>query len=269
MEESGLRYEEALNQAQKLGFAEGDPTNDVDGHDVGYKLSILSALAYQRFVPPEKIVKQGICSISSLDISQAREFGYRIKLIGSAERQSNQPLQVSVYPMFVPLNHTLANVSGPNNGILVRGDAVGEIGMIGPGAGQMPTASAVVGDTINLASALQLPDFATYFQPQIESEWASVGDGANAEYPFYLRLLVEDSPGVFGKLGTVFGEHQISFHTILQRGAAGGQATIVVLTHSARNEQMKLALKAVQDAGFLRELQSCIRIFKPRAEHGE
>jgi homoserine dehydrogenase len=267
MEETGASYQSALERAQELGFAEADPTNDVDGHDVAYKLSILSALAYQRFVRPDKIVKEGIRGVSAEDIAQATEFGCRVKLIGSTARNAQNKIDVNVRPMFVPLNHTLAAVSGSSNGILVKGDAVGEIVMVGPGAGQMPTASAVVGDTINLSSALQLPDFASYFQPEIESEWAETNDGADLEYSFCLRLLVDDSPGVFGKLGTLFGAHRVSFHTVLQRGALEDRAMIVVLTHDVRNGDMERALGELQKMDFLKNLESCIRLYKPTAKH--
>ncbi len=263
MEDTGASYEEALSRAQDLGFAESDPSNDVDGHDVAYKLSILSALSFERFVAPKEILKEGIRGITPEDIAQATEFGCRIKLIGKTTRMANHKIEARVSPMFVPLNHSLAAVAGSNNGILVAGDAVGEIVMFGPGAGQMPTASAVVGDTINLASALQMPDFASYFQPKIQSEWAETADGNEWSCPFYLRLTVHDNPGVFGKLGNLFGAHNVSFHTVLQRGAENGEATIVVLTHDVRNKDMEGAIKELKSCDFLKRLESCIRIFKP------
>jgi homoserine dehydrogenase len=160
-------------------------------------------------------------------------------------------------------------VSGPNNGILVKGDAVGEITMVGPGAGQMPTASAVVGDTINLASALQLPDFASYFQPEIEPEWAESSDGSALEYPFYLRLRVNDSAGVFGKIGTLFGAHRISFHTVLQRGASEDEASIIILTHDVRNGDMQRALTELRKLDLLKHLDGCIRLFEPKPKYAK
>lgn len=262
MEESGESYDAALAKAQALGFAEADPTNDVDGHDVAYKLSILSALSYQRFVQPRSIYKEGIRRISAEDISQAREFGYRIKLVGSTSRV-NGSVDVRVHPMLVPLGHPLAAVGGSNNGILVSGDAVGEIVMVGPGAGQMPTASAVVGDTINLASALQLPDFASYFQPEIESSWADTAPAGDWKCPYYIRLSVSDTPGVIGRIGTIFGEHKISIQSIVQKGVQDDGATIVILTHAVRDADMEAATKTLTSCDFLRELESCIRIFKP------
>ncbi|HEY9773543.1 MAG TPA: homoserine dehydrogenase [Planktothrix sp.] len=265
MEQNGASYEEALSKAQELGFAEADPTNDVDGFDVAYKLSILSALAYGRFARPADIYRQGIREITADDISQARELGYRIKLVGSTSTANGKgSIDVRVHPMLVPLSHTLASVGGSNNGILLSGHAVGEIAMVGPGAGQMPTASAVVGDTINLASALQLPDFASYFQPKIEAQWADVASAGEWSCPYYLRLSVNDEPGVVGKVGTIFGEHGISILSILQRGVrADGSATIVITTHHVANKQMDAALAALHKMSFLQKQESCIRIFKP------
>jgi homoserine dehydrogenase len=264
MEQHGASYEDALATAQKLGFAEADPTNDVDGFDVAYKLSILSALAYKRFARPKDIFRHGIRSITADDISQARELGYRIKLVGSTSKEpGNGAIDVRVHPMLVPLNHPLASVSGSNNGILLSGHAVGEIAMMGPGAGQMPTASAVVGDTLNLASALQLPDFASYFQPNIETEWAEVSPAGKWKCPYYLRLSVNDEAGVIGKIGTIFGDHKISILSILQKGVRDdGGATIVILTHDVLNSDMDKALEQLQKCSFLQKQESCIRIYK-------
>lgn len=263
MEQSGATYDAALKRAQELGFAEADPTNDVDGYDVAYKLSILSALAYQRFAKPADIFREGIRCVSDADITQAQHLGYRIKLVGSASRaEKGNGIDVRVHPTLVPLSHPLASVSGSNNGIIVNGDAVGELTMVGPGAGQMPTASAVVGDTINLASALQLPDFASYFQPEIESEWATVNPAADYACPYYLRLSVSDEPGVIGKIGTIFGEHHISILSILQQGVHKDGATIIILTHDVVNKDMEAALQKLHACSFLQKQESCIRIFK-------
>ncbi len=204
MTEKGIGFDVALADAQKQGFAEADPTADVDGHDVSYKLSILSALAYGRFAQPTAIYKESIRNLHFDDIKIAAELGYAIKLIGITKVKDGE-LEVLVAPMLVPKNHVLAAVSLANNGILVNGSAVGEIVMVGPGAGQMPTASAIVGDTINLANALQLPDFASYFQPEIETEWAQVNAATNWRSPYYLRLIVNYTPGVIGHIGTIFG----------------------------------------------------------------
>lgn len=261
MEKSSLNYDDALTQAQKLGYAEADPANDVDGHDVGYKLSILSALCFERFVNPSEIFREGIRNITDTDIAQAREFGYRIKLVGTSRRGEEGRIDTRVHPMMVALNHPLASVSGANNGIVVNGDAVGEIMMFGPGAGQMPTASAIVGDTMNLASALQLPDFARYFQPNILGEWARTTPAGSWSCPFFLRLSVNDTAGVIGHIGTILGAHGISIESILQRGVAGGKASIVIVTHETKEKNMQSALSELRKAPFLHAISSCIRIF--------
>ncbi len=262
MEEKGEAFADALKQAQTLGFAEADPTNDVEGFDVAYKLCILSALAYGRFVKPTSVFRQGISQITPSDIAHAREFGYRVKLVGST-RATGDKLDVRVHPMLVPLTHPLSNVSGSHNGILVTGHAVGEIVMVGPGAGQMPTASAIVGDIINLSSALQLPDFASYFQNAIETEWADTAPPGDWVCPYYLKFSVSDSPGVIGQIGTIFGEHNISIQSILQRGTAEPGASVVILTHAVRNSDMDAALGELTGKPFLKELASCIRIYEP------
>ncbi len=261
MEERGESFARALEVAQSLGFAEADPTADVEGFDVAYKLSILSALAYGRFARPESIFRQGIRDISAEDMASAREFGYRIKLVGCTAGGEDS-LSVRVHPTLVPLAHPLAAVSGSNNGILVTGHAVGEIVMVGPGAGQMPTASAVVGDIINLASALQLPDFASYFQAAIQPEWACVLPPGMWRCPFYLHLKVSDSPGVIGQIGTIFGLRRISIQSIVQRGSRQGGADIVILTHAAVSSDMDGALSELSKCAFMQGLASCIRIWQ-------
>lgn len=268
--EAGNSYASALKEAQDLGFAEADPTADVDGFDVAYKLSVLAALGFGHFVKPETIHKEGIRNITEEDMALAKEFGYRIKLLGTAARGSsnggkggqNSGFDVRVHPTLVPLDHPLASVSGPNNGILVRGHAVGQLTLIGPGAGKLPTASAVVGDLMNLAGALKLPDFASYFQPAIEASPASAAPPDAWKCPFYLRLVVKDTPGVIGKLGTIFGAHNISISTIIQRGVEGKEATVVILTHDVLGKDMDTALAELKKCDFLSSLGNAIRIFR-------
>ena len=266
MEEKGMTYEAALAEAQRLGFAEADPTSDVEGYDVAYKLSILAALSFHRFVKPADIFREGITAIGPEDLALAGEFGYRIKLVGTArghrDSTGEDQLAVRVHPTLVPLNHPLAAVSGSNNCILVSGDAVGELTLVGPGAGSLPTASAIVGDIINLESALGLPDFASYFQPSVKSEWASTASPEFWTCPYFLRLSVADTPGVIGTIGTIFGNHQISIQSIIQRGVENGRATIVILTHDVQGGDMEKALADLKKCPFLDTISSAIRIYK-------
>lgn len=268
MTEKGIGFDVALSDAQKQGFAEADPSADVDGHDVSYKLSILSALAYGRFAKPTAIYKESIRKLNFDDIKIASELGYAIKLIG-VTKSTNDKLDVLVAPMLVPASHVLAAVSSANNGILVHGSAVGEIVMVGPGAGQMPTASAIVGDTINLANALQLPDFSSYFQPEIETSWADVNEVASWQSPYYLHLIVNDTPGVIGHIGTIFGEHNISIRSLIQKDTKKDEASIVIITHQAQKANMDKAIEKLQKSAFLKELKAALHIFQPETNHAQ
>ncbi|MBZ0189252.1 MAG: homoserine dehydrogenase [Candidatus Obscuribacterales bacterium] len=261
MDQKGMGFDTALAEAQKLGFAEADPTSDVEGFDVAYKLSILTALAFGKFVKPDDIFRLGISSITSQDLDHAREFGYRIKLIGSADKVDGK-ISVRVEPVLVPLSNPLASLSGATNGIVVRGNAVGELMMVGPGAGQLPTASAVVGDVVNLATALRLQDFASYFHCEIGSDWQVVEDACNWTSPYYLRLQVEDHPGVIGRIGTIFGEHQVSIMSIVQRGVVSHGASVVIITHPVLTSKFEAALDKLKQEPFLGKVASKLAIFE-------
>ncbi|MFN0118868.1 MAG: homoserine dehydrogenase [Blastocatellia bacterium] len=261
MEQDKQPFAAALAEAQAKGYAEADPTNDVEGHDVAYKISILASLAFQRPVEAAHIYRQGITRITDLDIQLAAEFGYRIKMIGLAQPGDGERLDVRVHPMLVPLTHSLAGIAGVNNAIFISGDAVGQVTLSGPGAGQMPTASAVVGDLINLASAQQLPDFAAYFQPRISTDIAPITPIAETNNAFYIRFESIDTPGVIGALGTAFGKQGVSLHSITQKGVtADGSATIVILTHSVRESQAQAALDEIRALPSIRQVALVLRV---------
>ncbi len=248
MERENKSFADALAEAQAAGYAEADPSDDIEGRDVVYKITILSSLAFQAPIEVDKVYRQGITEISDLDIKLAREFGYRIKMIGLAQRGEgeNQGLDVRVHPMLIPVGHPLAGVDGVNNAIFISGSAVGEIMLMGPGAGRYPTASAVVGDVINIASAIKLPDFAQYFQLPISSKVTEVVPIDESENGYYIRLETHDSPGVIGHLGSAFGNHGVSLHSFTQRGVTeDGTATIVLLTHRVKEKQLQAALKEI------------------------
>jgi len=266
MERLNSSFAEALGEAQAAGYAEADPTDDVEGRDVAYKIAILSSLAFQVPIEVEKVYRQGITAISDLDIKLAAEFGYRIKMIGLAQpgdgddKAPNQPLDVRVHPMLVPRHHPLASIEGVNNAIFIKGNAVGEIMLYGPGAGRFPTASAVVGDIINLASAIKLPDFARYFQLPISSQVSEIfpiGETTNA---YYIRLDTEDTPGVIGNLGHAFGEHGVSLHSVMQRHVADDAATIVLLTHQVKEKQAQAALAEISAQPTTRQIGVVLRV---------
>jgi homoserine dehydrogenase len=261
MEQQSQSFDDALKSAQQLGFAEADPTNDVEGFDVAYKITILASLAFGRFVDANTVYRQGISRITDIDIAMAKEFGYRIKMIGLA-RRGDGCLDVRAHPMLIPLHHPLASVEGASNAIFISGSAVGEVMLLGPGAGQMPTASAVVGDLINLASALRLPDFAPYFQPTINSGAVPLCPLDDYESAFYIRLETEDTPGVIGNIGHALGGNQVSLHSLLQRGVPqSGPATIILLTHRAYERKVARALQEIEAQSSTRQVGIALRVF--------
>lgn len=266
MEQRAISYDTALDEAQKLGLAEADPSADVEGYDVAYKISILSALAFGSFIKPQDIYRIGIDQLAPEDLNMVKDFGYRLKLLGQAY-YSDSGIEARVHPTLLPLNHSLASVSGSNNGILISGDAVGEITLTGPGAGEMPTASAVVGDLINLSGALKLPDFATYFQPPVNQNWASTADHGNWQAPYFLRLIVSDHAGVIGKIGTVFGAHHISIRTIIQKDVEENHASIIIFTHTVSQKNMLEALHELRRCAFMKRIACSIPIFDPGKHH--
>lgn len=254
MEREQLPFAEALAAAQAAGYAEADPTDDIEGHDVSYKIAILAALAFHHPVAVDQIYRQGITQITDLDIRLAADFGYRIKMIGLAQPAETPEggesglLDVRVHPMLIPLNHPLAGVDGVNNAIFITGSAVGEIMLFGPGAGRMPTASAVVGDLINLAGTLDLPGSARYFAPPVFTGTSRILPIEETENSYYIRLQTQDIPGVIGRLGTAFGNHRVSLHSITQKGVAtDGSATIIMLTHRVREKQVLAALDEIRN----------------------
>jgi homoserine dehydrogenase len=262
MQERGQSFADALAEAQRLGFAEADPTNDVEAFDLAYKITILASLAFGKFVNTDAVYRQGITQITDLDIAMAREFGYRIKLIGLARRGVGC-LDVRAHPMLVPVHHLLASVEGASNAIFISGHAVGEVMLVGPGAGQMPTASAIVGDLINLASALKLPDFAPYFHPVIAADEAPLCEVEDSESAFYIRLETDDTPGVIGNIGHALGGHSVSLHSLLQRGVtAESGATIVMLTHRTRERNLARAMKEIAAQAKTRQVGLVLRVFE-------
>ena len=261
MEQEKKPFAEALAEAQAAGFAEADPTNDIEGFDVVYKIAILSSLAFQAPVEVGQIYRQGIAAISDLDIQLANEFGYRIKMIGLAQPGTGEQLDVRAHPMLVPLHHPLAGVEGVNNAIFINGSAVGEIMLFGPGAGRYPTASAVVGDVMTLSNALKHPDFARYFQLPIRSQAAPVYPIAETTNGYYIRLETHDSPGVIGNLGQAFGQHGVSLHSFTQKGVtADGTATIVLVTHSVREQQLQDALRDITAQTTTKQIAVVLRV---------
>ncbi|CAM3146721.1 homoserine dehydrogenase [Lactococcus hircilactis] len=242
MIEQGQAYEEALKMAQEKGFAEADPTADVEGIDAANKLSILIALAFGEIVPIEKIATIGISKLSKEDIAFASHLGYKIKLLASAQK-SKTSLQASVQPTLVPKDHMLAAVANEFNALFIHGNAVGDLLFYGKGAGGLPTASAVAGDIIEIANAIDKnAAFDSYVNKISASHLTYLGEGSNA---YYLRLSVSNRPGVLAAIATTFSQHGISIESVTQE-VNGDAAKMMFILNEVAREKLELALLALE-----------------------
>ena len=253
MQTEGGDFEPILADAQRLGYAEADPTADVDGLDAADKVAILAALAFDGRVNREDVYCEGIRRISAADISYAKTLGFVIKLLAIAKLpQPTDPIthiQVRVHPTLVPINHPLASVNGVNNAVLVEGEPIGQVMFSGPGAGEGPTASAVVSDLLSIAASLATGQSPMQTNPLlvcIHDHRLDVMPNAEVVTRLYVRLLVKDTSGVIGKLGTCFGEHNVSLESIVQIGIQDGLVELVVVTHEVQEGAFQKALAEIR-----------------------
>ncbi len=245
MSRDGLDFATALAQAQQLGYAEADPTNDIDGHDAAYKLAILASLAFHTRVGPEEICREGIGGLAARDFRYARELGYAIKLLAVARREDSS-LQVLVHPTLVPEDELLAKVDGVLNAVEIEGDLTGRVLFQGAGAGSLPTTSAVMADVLEAARALVLGGRPFPWRYTAE---VAVRPLAELVTRYYIRLEVADRPSVLAGIARAFGDHQVSIASVIQKEAdeAAQTAELVVMTHPAREEAVQATLVQVRD----------------------
>jgi homoserine dehydrogenase len=246
MTEEGWDFSRALAEAQAKGYAEADPTLDVEGMDSAHKLQILATIAFRTSVDLKEIHTEGITWITREEISYAAELGYRIKLLAIA-KASDGDVEVRVHPTMIPSDSPLAAVSGVFNAVFITGDAVGDLMFYGRGAGQMPTASAVLSDTLEIARKLahgipalnlDLPAPAARSLPLRPME--------EIRSAYYLRVTALDRPGVLSQVAGILGRHDISIASVIQKGRAAAQAVpVVMMTHEARERDMREALRAI------------------------
>jgi len=260
MRERGREFSEVLADAQKLGYAEADPSFDIDGVDAAHKLTILAALAFGRPVRFADVHVEGIRAISSLDQSFARELGYRIKLLGIA-RQTDAGIESRVHPCMIPETAPLARVDGVYNAVVVEGDFVGRVMLEGRGAGAGPTASAVVADLIDIARFRTTPVWGADSRHLSDAPSVPMSAYTGA---YYLRLMVVDRPGVIADVTCALRDAGVSLESMLQHGRSPGEAVpIVLVTHETREAQMRAALDRIERLDSVLERPSLIRI-----EHG-
>ncbi|OJW24814.1 MAG: homoserine dehydrogenase [Rhodospirillales bacterium 69-11] len=258
MRERGREFAEVLADAQKLGYAEADPSFDIDGVDAAHKLAILAALAFGRPVAFDAVHVEGIRRISALDIAFATELGYRIKLLGLAQQVESGGIAARVHPCMVPQAAPIARVDGVFNAVVAEGDFVGRVMLEGRGAGAGPTASAVVADLVDLARNRFTPVWGAAAESLSGAPSVPMSAHVGA---YYLRLMVVDRPGVIADVTAVLRDHGISLESMLQRGRSPGEAVPVVLvTHETEERRMGAALERIGGLDAVLEAPTLIRI---------
>ncbi len=251
MSDEGVTFNDALADAQKKGFAETDPTFDVEGIDAGHKISILAMLSYGRSIDFEKIPIEGITDISPLDISYARDMGYVIKLLGIAKLINNR-LDIRVHPTMIPGDHPLASVRNEFNSVMFEGDMTGAVILNGRGAGSLPTASAVVSDIVQLSSKNDYPG-------KFIGKAAIMGPEERVSR-YYLRLYTEDSPGILSQISGVLAKYSISIASVIQKEVDDKYVPLIILTHEANESKMLQCIEEIENFSFVSERVILIRV---------
>ena len=256
MFEEGMDFDEALAKATELGYAEADPTADIEGLDAGRKVAIMASIAFHSRVTFSDVYTEGITKISARDINYAKEFGNVIKLLGVAHN-TEDGIEVSVHPMMIPQEHPLASVRDSFNAVFVHGDAVDDVMFYGRGAGEFPTASAIMGDVIDVVRDIQYHCTGriscTCYRETKVKEFREVKN------KFFLRMQVDNKPGVLAAIASVFGVHQVSISKVIQKIITDGVAELVIVTEAVKEYHMENALEHLKDMETTREISSVIR----------
>lgn len=257
MTQEGLAFESVLAQAQALGYAEADPTSDIDGWDALYKLAIVAGIAFNTPIELGGIYREGISQVSARDIEYAAELGYIIKLIALGRRHPNGCLELRVHPTLLPKLHPLASVNDAFNAVFIKGDAVGDVMFYGRGAGADPTGSAVVGDIIEAAKnrlrGSRSPDHA----PQRSARLLSINE---VRTRFCVRMQVLDRPGAIARIATVFGDKGVSIESVVQKHSDGTTAEIFWVTHHTPQKSMTDSLQAFAELDMVKDVSSVLRV---------
>ncbi|MCD6288265.1 MAG: homoserine dehydrogenase, partial [Candidatus Hydrogenedentes bacterium] len=245
MTEENDTFDAALAEAQRLGFAESDPTLDIDGLDSAHKLQIIASLAFATWVPLDEIYVEGIRGLSAIDVQYATEMNYVIKLLAIVKQTENGAIDVRVHPTFIPTNYLLASVRHEFNAVYVRGDIVGTTLYYGKGAGRFPTASAVVADLVDIGRDM-VAGTVGHIPPFTINDAVRVLQIEDVECSFYMRFTTADAPGVLGKIASILGAHNVSIDSAIQKSIPDGRTTapIVLMTHKTRERDLR---QAVQD----------------------
>ncbi|MDX1960165.1 MAG: homoserine dehydrogenase [Leptospiraceae bacterium] len=246
MEEENMEYEQALETAQKLGFAEKDPTFDVEGIDAAHKLTLLASLAFDSKIETVDVSVEGITKITKSEIQTAKQLGYRIKLLGVCKNDNNQ-ITARVAPTMIPLSHPIANIKNEMNAIYVETNFSGSLMFSGRGAGSLPTASAVVSDIVYYASRIfDKPNEKNFFENNLFPK-RKVLKETNRDEKFYLRFNTKDEPGVLAEISRILGNNKISISTMHQNESDSDQVEVIILTHPCNESKLRDAIKSIDE----------------------
>jgi len=257
MTSEGKEFADVLAEAKAKGYAEPDPTDDIEGNDAAYKICILASIGYNTSVPLDKVYREGITRIAQRDLQYAAQLGYVVKLLAIAA-DTPQGLELRVHPAFVPVSHPLASVNDVFNAIFVRGSSVGEVMFYGRGAGSRPTGSAVVGDLIEIARNIKVNGTGRVSCTCFEDKQIKPMEEVLTKY--YLRMEVRDRPGVLARIATIFGEEQVSVASVVQKSSRGDVAEIVWITHQTVEKQVRRSLERIERLDELKQICNWIRV---------
>jgi homoserine dehydrogenase len=255
MSDDGMSFDDALAEAQRLGYAEANPAADVEGHDAAAKCAILASIAFDSLVTADDVYREGIAGVTRQDIEFARRLGYVVKLLAVAELEDGTVV-ARVHPAMIPSEHPLASVRGSFNAVFVEGEAVGELMFYGRGAGGEPTATSVVGDLIAVAGHLLHGGRAIGSARRLERGIRPMGE-THSEY--YLLLQVEDRPGVLAEIAAVFGRHGVSIRHVWQEGV-GDEAQLVFISHSAKDASLQASVAELGGLASVEAVESVLRV---------
>lgn len=259
MDVQGAQYSDVLKEAQELGYAEADPTGDVEGFDAAYKIATLASITFQKRIKIENVYREGITKIRAEDMKAANDLGYKIKLIASAHMDENGNADVRVHPMLVSKKSTLAHIDYVTNAVSLSGHPVGSITLSGPGAGEFPTASSVVGDILAIAAELGKSEYILPMMRCRHSKAAKMIDIADTTNKYYISINAKNNKGVIGKIGTICADNNISLASIVQRCVSeDNTADITVITELVKEKDMQNAIKQIELDG--NKVQSLIRV---------
>ena len=261
MELEGLEFDDVLEEAKEKGYAEADPTSDIEGYDAQYKLAILSALSFGTKISVDDVYREGITKIKPIDMKYASDFNMSIKLLAIA-KENNGELELRVHPTMIPETHPLANVYDSFNAIFINGNAVGDLMFYGKGAGDMPTGSAVVSDIISiLRKNIDTKNENPVVKDNLWNKDVKSIDDVESRY--YIRLTVQDKPGVLGQITTIFGSNRVSLKSVIQKGRKHDdtlEVTLVLITHKTKEALINDSIDKLHDLRSIKSVENIIRI---------